>query len=60
MCFIGFKVEQEMSAPPPKKYPGSAPGKGLLEHTVDNEVSTLVTLTFYENPLIGQQKQASV
>ena len=26
MRFIGVEVEQEMSAPPPKKNPGSAPG----------------------------------
>ena len=26
MWFIGVKVEQETSAPPPKKNPGSAPG----------------------------------
>ena len=26
MCFIGVEVEQETSAPPPKKNPGSAPG----------------------------------
>ena len=26
MWFIGVEVEQEMSAPPPKKNPGSAPG----------------------------------
>ena len=25
MWFIGVEVEQERSAPPPKKYPGSAP-----------------------------------
>ena len=25
MWFIGVEVEQEMSAPPPKKYPGSGP-----------------------------------
>ena len=25
MWFIGFEVEQETSAPPPKKDPGSAP-----------------------------------
>ena len=25
MWFIGVEVEQETSAPPPKKYPGSAP-----------------------------------
>ena len=27
MWFIGVEVEQETSAPPPKKNPGSAPGK---------------------------------
>ena len=27
MCFIGVEVEQEKSAPPPKKNPGSAPAK---------------------------------
>jgi len=26
MWFIGVEVEQETSAPPPKKKPGSAPG----------------------------------
>ena len=26
MWFIGIEVEQETSAPPPKKNPGSAPG----------------------------------
>ena len=30
--------------------------KGLLQHTVDNEVSVLARLTFYENLLIGQEK----
>ena len=25
MCFIGVEVEQETSAPPPKKNPGSTP-----------------------------------
>ena len=29
MWFIGVEVEQETSAPPPKKNPGSAPEKGL-------------------------------
>ena len=28
MWFIGVEVEQERSAPPPKKNPGSAPGSG--------------------------------
>ena len=27
MWFIGVEVAQEMSAPPPKKNPGSAPGR---------------------------------
>ena len=30
MWFIGVEVEQEMSAPPPKKNPGSAPEKKLI------------------------------
>ena len=31
MWFIGVEVEQETSAPPPKKNPGSAPvGVGLI------------------------------
>ena len=29
MWFIGVEVEQETSAPPPKKNPGSAPGVTL-------------------------------
>ena len=28
MWFIGVEAEQETSAPPPKKNPGSAPGEG--------------------------------
>ena len=30
MWFIGVEVEQEMSAPPPKRNPGSAPAWGIL------------------------------
>jgi len=30
MWFIGVEVEQETSAPPPKKNPGSAPGAGTM------------------------------
>ena len=30
MWFIGVEVEQETSAPPPKKNPGSAPGLVVL------------------------------
>ena len=29
MWFIGVEVEQETSAPPPEKNPGSAPGSGV-------------------------------
>ena len=28
LWFIGVEVEQETSAPPPEKNPGSAPGRG--------------------------------
>ena len=30
MLFIGVEVEQETSAPPPKKNPGSAPDGGAI------------------------------
>ena len=30
MWFIGVEVEHETSAPPPKKYPGSAPEPYLI------------------------------
>ena len=30
MWFIGVEVEQETSAPPPKKNPGSAPEMGCI------------------------------
>ena len=33
MWFIGVEVEQETSAPPPKKNPGSAPGEDDTKHT---------------------------
>ena len=32
MWFIGVEVEQETSAPPPKKNPGSAPGMVGIRH----------------------------
>ena len=31
MWFIGVEVEQETSAPPPNKKPGSAPGYGWVK-----------------------------
>ena len=35
MWFIGVEVEQETSAPPPKKNPGSAPAMGaILNHSI--------------------------
>ena len=30
MYFIGVEVEQEMSAPPPEKNPGSPPGREVV------------------------------
>ena len=35
MWFIGVEVEQETSAPPPKKNPGSAPGISAKEFKHD-------------------------
>ena len=35
MWFIGVEVEQETSAPPPKKNPGSAPDTNLTELDVE-------------------------
>ena len=34
MWFIGVEVEQETRAPPPKKYPGSAPEKNDLSQEI--------------------------
>ena len=34
MWFIGVEVEQETSAPPPKKNPGSAPGLYLKSNVL--------------------------
>ena len=39
MWFIGVEVEQETSAPPPKKNPGSAPVKGYV-HTIPDIIFT--------------------
>ena len=32
MWFIGVEVEQETSAPPPKKNPGSAPAPKVMQY----------------------------
>ena len=45
MWFIGVKVEQETSAPPPKKNPGSAPDYAIKTYCTDN--SALNQLTVY-------------
>ena len=39
MWFIGFEIEQETSAPPPKKNPGSGPAMKL--QSVPKLVETL-------------------
>ena len=38
MWFIGVEVEQEMSAPPPNKNPGSAPDLWLVNEDSEKEV----------------------
>ena len=38
MWFIGVEVEQETSAPPPKKNPGSAPARGFPSGTKQKNV----------------------
>ena len=45
MWFIGVEVEQEMSAPPPKKNPGSAPVRGGSRGRVQG-VHTLPEMTY--------------
>ena len=45
MWFIGVEVEQETSAPPPKKNPGSAPVASGIAGVIDvNDYSTLQRL----------------
>ena len=43
MWFIGVEVEQEMSALPPKKNPGSAPVLGYHYHNLISDASSMVT-----------------
>ena len=50
MWFIGAEVEQETSAPPPKKNPGSAPAEEELSKrkcTLNGNILTLPTLPCY-------------
>ena len=35
MLFIGVEVEQETSAPPPKKNPGSAPDTSTMNNDLE-------------------------
>ena len=52
MWFIGFEVEQEASAPPPKKNPGSAPGlKAVQCRYVLNETPITNKLTVLWNAI---------
>ena len=39
MWFIGVEVEQETSAPPPKKNPGSAPARGTRKCLFRSQIS---------------------
>ena len=51
MWFIGVEVEQETSAPPPKKNPGSAP---VVHHipALDHHVQLVIT----QRPECGTKK----
>ena len=47
MWFIGVEVEQETTAPPPKKNPGSAPSSQLVTvsviyYSLSNESNTII------------------
>ena len=44
MWFIGVEVEQETNAPPPKKYPGSAPVYDYKETELVRLLSLEITL----------------
>ena len=49
MWFIGVEVEQETSAPPPKKNPGSAPVNGITEvKMADYQENVSSCLPFYD------------
>ena len=41
MWFIGVEVEQETSAPPPKKNPGSAPAAALKSNPCERKANSL-------------------
>ena len=45
MWFIGVEVEQETSAPPPKKNPGSAPANNVRMNTNLRQFSSDVKIT---------------
>ena len=45
MWFIGVEVEQETSAPPPKKNPGSAPDCVARNKPIRREITKLPTAT---------------
>ena len=70
MWFIGVEVEQETSAPPPKKKPGSAPdrmsvveGSARAKHEKKDRLQTCHTacilLLFLSNEIILAQRKMS-
>ena len=46
MWFIGVEVEQETSAPPPKKNPESAPASEPFVSYVEDRAECLLSLVF--------------
>ena len=47
MWFIGVEVEQETSAPPPKKNPGSAPGSFIVIKISTSVIRNKKTISLY-------------
>ena len=50
MWFIGVEVEQETSAPPPKKNPGSAPARGTRKCLFRSQISSKIFGKKYSSP----------
>ena len=53
MWFIGVEVEQETSAPPPKKHPGSAPVFMAVAEDKEPEISlaTMSIMSGYKDKM---------
>ena len=57
MWFIGVEVEQEKSAPPPKKNPGSAPEKRIDRIFIELLYFPYIFKIGKISPVTGKNKQ---